>query len=134
MGAEVYPGKEKEIGWHQLQFLPAVGGYKIWSDHPGAPMVFHWHHDTFDIPSDAVRIASSAAFDNQGFIYKEQVVALQFHLEVTKESVRELIENCREDMVPGPHVQTEEEIMNFPDTVEGNIHLMAGILQWLMKR
>ena len=90
LGAEVYPGKEKEIGWHQLQFLPAIGDYKIWKDHPGAHMAFHWHRDTFDIPSNAVRIASSAAFENQGFIYKDHVLAMQFHLEVTKESVKEL--------------------------------------------
>ena len=132
LGVEVHPGDEKEIGWHPLQFLPAIGDYKIWKDHPGTQMVFHWHRDTFDIPDHAVRIAASEAFDNQGFIYKNRVVALQFHLEVTKESVGELVENCRDDIVPGPHVQSEEEIMNFPSSVDENIRLMTGILLWLV--
>ncbi len=97
-----YPGPHKEIGWHNLQFFPALGDYKIFKDLPTTRKVFHWHGDTFNIPEGATRIAASQAFPHQGFIYDNKVVALQFHLEVTPKSVRELVENCRDELVDGP--------------------------------
>lgn len=42
---------------------------------------FLWHGDTFDLPASTLRIASSAAFYNQGFLW-ERALALQFQLEV----------------------------------------------------
>ena len=133
LGAEVYPGKNREIGWHLLQFLPAIGAYMIWKEHPGTRTVFHWHGDTFDTPEGAIRIAGSAAFQNQGFIYDNRVVALQFHLEVTKESVRDMVENCRDDIVPGPHVQTEKEILKTKQYISSNNLMMEEIMEWLSK-
>ncbi|MDF1575980.1 MAG: gamma-glutamyl-gamma-aminobutyrate hydrolase family protein [Bacteroidales bacterium] len=50
LGEEVYPGPHREIGWHNLQFLPSLGNYKIFEALPAAHKVFHWHGDTFDIP------------------------------------------------------------------------------------
>ena len=83
LGEEVYPGQEKEIGWHTLQFLPSLGEFKIFRELPASRKVFHWHGDTFNIPGGATRIASTGLFPNQGFIFDRRVVALQFHLEVT---------------------------------------------------
>ena len=34
LGEEVYPGQHREIGWHNLQFFPALGDYKICKDLP----------------------------------------------------------------------------------------------------
>jgi len=128
---DVYPGDHKEIGWHNLQFLPSLGDYKIWDDLPATRKVFHWHGDTFPIPGGATRIAGSQAFPNQGFIYDNRVLALQFHLEVTKESVTELVENCRDELVQGEYIQTEEEIMGESRFFESNQELMFGLLNYL---
>jgi len=133
LGAEVYPGGKKEIGWHNLQFLPALGDYKIWGDLPPARKVFHWHGDTFSIPEGATRIAGSQAYPNQGFIYDERVVALQFHLEVTPEGVAELVKNCRDELVPGPYIQTEEEILNETGYFKSNLELMFHLLDYLCR-
>lgn len=130
--AEVLPGGTKEIGWHQLKFLPSIGDFRIWKEHPGSLTAFHWHGDTFEIPESAVRIASSEAFSNQGFIYGNRVVALQFHLEVTAGSVKELVENCRGDLVPGPHVQSEQEILKNTGHIKTNTGVMEGLLDWMI--
>jgi len=131
MDAEVLPGNHSEIGWHPLQFLPALGLFRIWKEHPGTRTVFHWHGDTFEIPEKAIRIAGSQAFPHQGFIYDERVLALQFHLEVTKEAVKGMVENCRDDIVPGAHVQTEKEILLTTKHIEGNNLLLEEILDWI---
>ncbi len=110
LGSEVYPGKQKEIGWHNIRFLPCLGDYKICKNLPPTRRVFHWHGDTFDIPEGANRIAESHTFPNQGFIYERRVVALQFHLEVTSQVVEGLLQHAADDLTEGAFVQSVTEI------------------------
>lgn len=131
LGEEVYPGPHKEIGWHNLQFLPSLGDYKIFEALPDSRKVFHWHGDTFNIPAGATRIASSQAFPNQGFIYGQQVLAFQFHLEVTPESVRALVDNCRNELVEGPYIQSEKEILSEQNYFQSNQELLFKFLDYL---
>jgi GMP synthase (glutamine-hydrolysing) len=85
MGARVYPGAHgAEIGWSPIEF----SGH---GDPPGwfAPLVaqdlpvFHWHGDTFDLPSGAQPLAQSQLYKNQAFMIEKHGLALQFHPEVT---------------------------------------------------
>jgi GMP synthase-like glutamine amidotransferase len=131
LGSEVVPGKHKEIGWYNLRFLPCLGNYRICEELPSTRKVFHWHGDTFQIPAGAHRIAESQAFANQGFIFDGRVVALQFHLEVTPDSIREMVDNCRDELVPGPHIQTEKEILQETRYYKENHELMFRFLDYL---
>ncbi len=131
LGGRVYPGKHKEIGWFNLQFLSAFGDYRICKELPVTRKVFHWHGDTFSIPDGAARIAGSKAFPNQGFIFQGRVIALQFHLEVTPEGVRELLLNCRDELVPGPFIQKEKEILSEKGSYLPNQELMYNLLDYL---
>jgi len=87
LGARVYPGSKKEIGWHEVSLTaegmtdPALSALAL--DGRSAAQVFQWHGDTFDLPPRAVRLASSALYPNQAFRYADRVYALQFHIEVT---------------------------------------------------
>ncbi len=131
LGEEVYPGPHKEIGWHNLQFFPSLGDYKICKDLPITRKVFQWHGDTFNIPEGATRIAGSDAFPNQGFIHGNSVVAMQFHLEVTPESVKELVNNCRGELVEGIHIQSEKEILSEQSYFETNQQVLYQFLDYL---
>ena len=131
LGEEVYPGNEKEIGWHPIQFLPSMGDYKIWNDLPSSRKVFHWHGDTFRIPKGATRIAESQAFPNQGFIYNKQVIALQFHLEVTPLLVKGLIQECGEELVPGSFIQSANQMITEDSWYRPNQALIFQLLDYL---
>jgi len=131
LGAEVFPGKYREIGWHTLQFLPCLGGYRICKELPRSRKVFHWHGDTFHIPEGADRIAGTKAFPNQGFIYHGRVIALQFHLEVTPENVSAMVDNCRDELVEGPYIQHEREILNEKQDFQENQALMFRFMDYL---
>ena len=82
LGAKVYPGVEKEIGWTPLQ-LSLAGQLSALSAIEGEP-VLHWHGDTFDLPEGARLLASTRVTPHQAFDWDDFAVALQFHLEVTE--------------------------------------------------
>jgi len=92
LGAKVYPGGRKEVGWHDVSLTADGMGdpcmAKLSVARKNIAQVFQWHGDTFDLPQDAVRLASSEIYLNQAFRYSQGVYALQFHIEVTPEIVR----------------------------------------------
>ncbi len=130
MGARVYRNPVKEIGWFPVH---AVGGdaasvFRF----PPSQTVFHWHGETFDLPSGAVRLAQSDACANQAFQLGRNVIGLQFHLETTPDSAREIIAHCRDELVPVPTVQTEEQMLSAPAERYRSINaLMAEVLTFL---
>ena len=93
-GGRVYKGEwGKEIGWKPI--YPQEHLERLYRDEIE---VFHWHGDTFDVPQGAVKLASSAMYKNQGFRIGNQVVALQFHLEVEPESIELWIKEYGEEL------------------------------------
>ncbi len=93
LGAKVYAGSAKEIGWYEVALTPEGMKDPLMSKLlvPGtnSAQVFQWHGDTFDLPQGAVRLASSGLFPNQAFQYADRVYALQFHIEVTPAIVQD---------------------------------------------
>ena len=79
LGAEVRRGTRMELGWKPLTFTEA--GQKSVIRHLTGP-VLHWHADRFDLPKDALSLASTDLTPCQGFTWG-QALALQFHPEVT---------------------------------------------------
>ena len=110
-GARVYANPEREIGWFDIERAPeAVGPFGF----PQRLTVFHWHGETFDIPSGARRLARSEACENQAFAWGDRVIGLQFHLETTPRSAEMLIEHARVDLRPGRYVQSEADLLATP--------------------
>ena len=130
LGARVYRGPEREIGWFPVRGVPdAAPDLRF----PPEFLAFHWHGETFDLPAGAVRLAGSAACQNQAFQVGRKAVALQFHLETTPAAAEALIENCRDELVPGPYVQTEEELRAAPAARYETINrLMERVLAGLL--
>lgn len=79
LGARVYPGGRKELGWGPLQ-LTAAGEASPLGVLAGLP-VLHWHGDTFDAPQGAIHLAASPIYPQQAFAVGRHGLALQFHAE-----------------------------------------------------
>jgi len=123
MGGRVYPNPVKEIGfwpvrWTEeaLRLFPGLSTVLVTGDASGADSgagdeVLHWHGETFDLPPGAVLLASSEGCKNQAFRVGENVLALQFHPEVTPGIIDDMIRfEGHELEEEGPYIEKAEEI------------------------
>jgi GMP synthase (glutamine-hydrolysing) len=84
LGARVYSTGVKEIGWGPIELSP---------EGKASPLaelttpVLHWHGDTFDLPPEAVHLASTSVCRNQAFAIGRHALGLQFHPEVLGQAI-----------------------------------------------
>ena len=88
LGAKVYPGQHKEIGWSPIQLDDAGSRSALRYLVGDEVYVLHWHGETFDLPEYAEHLASSEHYANQAFSYGK-ALALQFHPEVTRRDLEQ---------------------------------------------
>lgn len=81
LGARVYRGHAKEIGWGPVSLTPQGVASALEPLGSEGAEVLHWHGDTFDLPDGATRLAFNDRYDNQAFSFGPSALALQFHLE-----------------------------------------------------
>ncbi|MBK9990281.1 MAG: gamma-glutamyl-gamma-aminobutyrate hydrolase family protein [Verrucomicrobia bacterium] len=130
LGARVYQNKHKEIGWFPIEAVSADGDRFRF---PEKLQVFHWHGETFDLPTGAVQLARSAACENQAFQFGRRTLALQCHLEVTPEAVRAFVDNCGDELRPAPYIQTSAEILAAPAATYAEINAwMSRAIDYLL--
>ena len=129
LGARIYRNACKEIGWFPIMSAPYTeNSYRL----PKTCCVFHWHGETFDLPTGAVLLARSKATENQAFQIGRHVVGLQFHLETTPESVRALVDNCRGELIPGQYTQTEKKLLQTAVATYTRInYVMSALLSYV---
>ncbi|MBZ4655401.1 MAG: glutamine amidotransferase class-I [Peptococcaceae bacterium] len=112
LGGGVYQNEFKEIGWFPVTLTEKAGQSPLLKGLPPVFIAFHWHGDTFSLPANCTSIAKSDGCKNQGFIYKDRVMGLQFHLESTLQGIKDLIANCGEELVEGRFIQQAGEILS----------------------
>lgn len=128
LGARVFRNREKEIGWFPLQWTPEARRTPLFDFLPEATLALHWHGDTFPLPAGSIRLAHTDACENQGFLYNERVVGLQFHWETTKKSLLALIQNCGDEIVPARFIQQPEAMLSDGPRIEQANGLMTRLL------
>ena len=80
LGARVYPGPVREVGFAPLDLLPAGQASPL--RHLAGVPVLHWHGDTFDLPNGAELLALTAGTRHQAFSRGARLLALQCHPEM----------------------------------------------------
>ena len=111
LGGKVFQNAEKEIGWFPIQMLDRAEPF---ADFPETLTAMHWHGDTFTLPPGARHVAKSAACANQGFVFGDRVVGLQFHIEMQALSESDLNAVGTAAVAPGRWVQSREQLMATP--------------------
>lgn len=129
LGSEVYKSDNKEIGWFNIK-KDKTGFTDLLQKLPNESPAFHWHGDTFELPEGAQRLYSSDATLNQGFIFGDRVIALQFHWEITPENLDNLLKYSSDDLEEGTYVQKPGEMKKNGDFKEVN-RLMEKVLDYL---
>lgn len=110
LNASIYQNPYPEIGWHPVRLAPVAKSLPVFKNFPDSWMAFHWHGETFGIPPMCFRIAETDGCPNQGFLYEDHVMALQFHLEADAAGIESMLAHSREHTALGSFIQSEEKI------------------------
>ena len=135
LGVTVGKGKGMEIGWshvHKIEPQHSDGWFDGLDDQFTA---FHWHGDTFPIPQDATLLLGSDCYPHQAFSIGN-TLALQFHLEMTADMVREWVALYQEDVHSGhPCVQAEDVLLAETDARTRELNAVADVVfsNWIKR-
>lgn len=163
-GAKVYPNTKPgatpddppvpapELGWAPVKF-PFPGGTDpvVMGMHDGA-MMFHWHHDTFDLPklvhpnppappappppTGNLLLSSSATCKNQAFRFKNRLIGFQYHVEFTQADIEAVLANASDTdkQVLGPDglaAIREQTAQFYPKYQRLGDRILRNIVQFL---
>ena len=98
LGARVYKGRGREIGWHPVKLAPEATDDRLFRDLPASFTALHWHGDVFELPRGALGLASSSMTPLQAFRYGQRAYGLLFHLEATEEQVRAMVREFADEV------------------------------------
>lgn len=129
LGAKVEPMPGKEIGWFPVKWDQNAREHRMFNFLPERQLVLHWHGDEFKIPRHALPLAHSEACENQGFLFNNHVLGLQFHTEMTKEGLAALIENSGDELAKtgGQFIQNADNMLT-ENTFTDNHQTMEQLL------
>ncbi len=86
----------KEVGWQTVSLVEWYAQRNpLFFQLPTEFTTFHWHQDTFEIPTEGYRLARSELYTNQAFCFGGNAYGLQFHPEVTNEMIQAWVEKDR---------------------------------------
>lgn len=87
LGAKVYPNTELEIGWEPVWLTYDGQEDAVFRGGSTPETFFHWHGETFDLPSGAEWLAYSKKCRHQAYRYGRRTYGIQFHPEITREMI-----------------------------------------------
>ena len=108
LGGTVSRNAVKELGWGEVE--AAAPAAAEWLGDLDRFEAFHWHGETFCVPTGATRILKSRWCENQAFVLGPHL-ALQCHVEMTEALIR--LWNTQwaaESAVPSASVQTPAQM------------------------
>jgi len=107
LGETVAPHTLKEIGWWPVQ---KVQKHPLTDGLPAEFTTFHWHGDTFNLPQGAIQLFRTTQCEQQGFVYNDHVVGLQFHMEVKQDLLEGMTEHESNELTGIGFVQNLQTI------------------------
>ncbi len=97
-GARNYKGGMPEIGWYQFDISAEGHGDPLFAGLHAQPRFFFSHHDTFDLPQDALLLGSTRLYPNQAFRLGKRVYGVGFHPEKTAAMIEGFLTSQKEEI------------------------------------
>jgi GMP synthase-like glutamine amidotransferase len=95
-GAPARRATQPEIGWHEIELTPEASGDPLLGPLPQRFEGFGWHSYEIDLPPGAAPLARSTAC-LQAYRLEDASWGVQFHAEVTGETVERWLADYRKD-------------------------------------
>ncbi len=111
LGADAERSPHKEMGCYPIELTPEGQSDRIFRHFPSPFYSFHWHYDMMGLPPGAVVLAQTPGCPRQAVRFSDRVYGLQFHLELTEERTKVLIDKCKSDLAPSRYTQTPGVIL-----------------------
>lgn len=133
LGSKVFANTKKEIGWYPIKLSDQAAKHELLKSFDAEFTVFHWHGDTFNLPSNCSHLFYSDICKNQGFVFNNNVIGIQFHFEATENSLKAMVENGMDELVESDTVQSAKTILENKTHLKANNQKMFLILEYLAK-
>lgn len=127
-GSEVRANILPEIGFFPVQFNECASKDPVFSSFPKQLTSFHWHGDIFNLPENAINMASSNISPCQAFRINETIFGFQFHPEATEKSITSMLEHGQQELNPSPYIQCATEIRSLIHHTKQNNLILFEIL------
>jgi GMP synthase (glutamine-hydrolysing) len=121
LGEKVAPHTDElaEIGYCRIRPTPEGAPLGPWPEH-----VYQWHREGHSLPRGAVRLATGDDFENQAYRYGATAWGIQFHPEVTRQTMHRWV-------VKGRHRFDLKGAQPGADHLSGQILHDAPVRAWL---
>ncbi len=129
LGASTERSEYKEIGLFPIRLTSDGLDDPVFKNFSDTFDVMHWHGDMPGLTQDSVLLATSRGCSRQAIRYKDRVYGLQFHLEMTPELLKGMIEHCPQDLQAGEYIRTRQELLGSElGKVNKKIHVVLDYL------
>ncbi|MFA8301018.1 MAG: type 1 glutamine amidotransferase [Hyphomicrobiales bacterium] len=128
LGAKVYYTDIPEVGWWPIYLTDAGKKCKFFGSLPSQFTCFHFHEQIFDLPKGAYNLAETNECPSQGFVYNDNVLALQFHLEIHERTIQNIGKAFNIYTRTGIKIQSKEEVLKGDIYIPENKRYMNAIL------
>ncbi len=131
LGAKVKKSPSPEVGWYPIQISKRAESLGLKEE---SLNFFQWHFDNFTLPDGAELLFSgSAPNECQGYIWNNQVLALQFHPEMTHDGALLL---CNKYRIPdGTQLEASPcKKTDFDNHSMAAHNALENLLKWFLAR
>ena len=134
LGAKVYANPQKEIGWFDIKLSDSAKSLVLFDHFEEQFQVFHWHGDTYDLPAWSKLLFSSDNCRNQAFLYQDNVLGIQFHFEVTKKTLINMVEHGKDELAENNTIQSALAILGETTYIVENNRKMFRVLDYFANK
>lgn len=117
-GARIGRAPAPEIGWLTMEVKPESRGREWFGSNTFS--LYHWHHESFDLPAGAEHLALSRWCEAQAYALGDRHVGMQFHCEITPDIINDWLaeEACQHDLArhAPQHESVQDEATMRADT------------------